>query len=232
MKEKLPNKAKKDESAYNDYLAKVKGDHDVLLLVEWSDGVISELPANYDSEAGIYRCANDLQFKVAGKGTEPKSYHDVPVVRVYAALGCPIDTTAAIAADRDEAGTFEVVTDQYDRRKVVQHLPVRTDEDGEPVTDDDGSLVADGGHIAGNETNRVYDLNPPEGCVGWSFELKNASDRAPYGVNPEELKNSEERGKRAVRGEDSRIKDFLLGGGCVLLVLLFIAVALWLVGAL
>jgi hypothetical protein len=190
--------------------------HDVVAEVEWADGNVTFLGADFlPDEPDMVQLRTGQKVKVVGHGKEPVNINGVPVIRLHAQHACPVDTTVAIGAGLDEDGEYE-----------------RVDERGDGV--EDGSVgmengesppaVADGGGTA-EVVDRKYDLEPPDGTVGWAFSLQDAIHRVPNTISPEDLKAAEERGRRKAEGASS-LKVFVLGG-IATLAFLFVIALIW-----
>jgi hypothetical protein len=224
-----------DDDTLAQYLDEQLGDADVLLLVEWADGTISEQPATYGVKDNVLQAENGLEWKLVGQGAEPKLFHGVPVIRCHALIDRPVDTTVAIGAEMDEEDRFVPVTDERGATEVVEHVrPIDPGDaaDGaidpaaataEPVAPDEGlaQLETDG---AGQTVDRIYDLKPPDGCVGWAFSLTSAGQRAPNAVSPMDMHDAKERGKMSERDNQELLKYVAIGAGGTLALMIVIAV--------
>lgn len=227
IKSFIPGTAERSRKHHIKYLHRKARGHDVLLMVEWSDGKLTELPATLDPEKdGWYEAANGLYFVPAGEGVDPVDYHGVPVVRVHAAIACPISTTAALQAELDEAGEYEVVSDDNGHSKrLVEYEDVDDPRAAADGPDGDGSaadetLFTDGG----GKVTRKYNLKPPAPAVGWAFGLDQAVQRAPNAISGNMVRRAVEYGKESVRTERSTLREFVLGAVFLLAVLFVLAV--------
>lgn len=207
----VPGTAAYSEKHFVKYLRKKARGHDVLLLIEWADGQLTEMPADYHADKdGWYKTPPGLMFANVGEGVDPVSFHGVPTVRCHAEIACPISTTAAIQAEYEEAGEFDIVSDNGKTQKVVQFTPA--DENGNGHSN--GEAVADGGGY----NRREYDIRPPAPAVGHAFGLEEVKQRAPNPVSPNMIRRAYEFGKQKARdqGRVLKIAGIALGVGLAL----------------
>lgn len=228
LKAMIPGTAAYSRRHYHKYIHKKLGGHDVLLFVEWADGKLTELAADVHPEKdGWLQAENGLYFAPAGEGTEPVDYYGVPVIRVHASIACPISTTAAIQAEHEEQGDYDVVED--DRGRTDHVVRVEMEERPDAATnghDTNGEAVADGGVATDTEVTHRYNLRPPSPAVGWSFGLDEVKQRAPNGVSANMLRRAVEYGKESERGEGGAVRYLLIGIGVMLGIIVVLGV-LW-----
>jgi len=237
VKSFLPFTTAKSRKHHLKYLRKKLGGHDVLMMVEWADGKLTELPADLHPERdGWYEATNGLMFAPAGEGVDPVDYHGVPVIRTYAAIACPISTTAAIQAELEENGEFKLEhNDKGQPEKLVKYKPAPdadsdegltnghgpTPEDADDADGDLGKAMSDGGAV---ELDKEYDLRPPSGAVGWSFGTDEVAQRAPNAVSSNMLKRAYDYGFEEAMGDGGRIRTLLMGMGIMLGIVLLLGI--------
>jgi hypothetical protein len=240
LKSFIPFTAEKARKGHLKYLHRLARGHDVLLMVEWADGQLTELPADlHPGMDGWYEATNGLLFAPIGEGTDPISYHGVDVVRVHAMIACPISTTAALQSELDEHGEYEVVTDDngyaeqvvyYETTEEAETPPEIEDDGPEPTTTDDGvdvfqagenggdaGVAPDGGH--GRQRVKAYNVRPPAPAVGWQFDTDQVKQRAPNAVSPNMLQRAKEYGQEMAFGRESKVRYLLLGMGAMIAIL-------------
>ncbi|MFY4814530.1 hypothetical protein ACOJIV_17805 [Haloarcula sp. AONF1] len=209
VKSFIPGTAEYSEKHFVKYLHKKARGHDVMLLIEWDDNKITEMPADYHADKdGWYVTPPGLMFANVGEGVDPVSFHGVQTIRCHAGIACPISTTAAIQSEYEEAGEFEVVADENGHsKKVIEITPAEENGHG------NGEAVADGG-----ATRREYNIRPPAPAVGHAFGLEEVKQRAPNPVNPNMIRRAYEFGKQKARdqGRVLRIAAIALGLGLAL----------------
>lgn len=209
--------------------------HDLVAEVEWTDGRVTYLGADYREEdpTGI-RLENGLPMKIVGQGGDPVDIGGVPVVRCRSDLACPIDGGLAVAMDLEDDGRFEAV-DAHGN----------TVEDGasaeaiqEQATATDGGVQEDvvgpatpmtASRSGGGVADHRYDPDPPGEYQGWVHSLANAVQYAPHAISPEDLKLAEERGKQSERGAHE-MKVLMMGIGIGVGVIVFFIFIVWLMG--
>lgn len=228
LKSIIPFTAAKARKGHVKYLHRLARGHDVLLSVEWGDGELTYLPADLRPEMdGWYEATNGLLFAPIGEGTEPVSHLGVDVVRVSAQIACPIDTVAALEAELDEAGDYDIVEDDDGRtERVIEYETVDDPRESGPTASEtnghDGDVAADGGGRM--QVKREYDLRPPAPAVGWTFGMDQVEQRAPHAVSPNMLQRAKEYGEEIAFGEGSRVRDILMGMGVMLGILIVLAI--------
>lgn len=228
LKAFIPGTARYSRKHHVKYLQKKARGHDVLLLVEWEDGQLTELAADVAPEMdGWYRATNGLIFAPAGEGADPVDYYGVPVIRCHSQIACPFSTEACLAADYDEAGEFTYETDDGDdvTQEVYEvEMGPPAESPGDATNGHDGDVAADGGVDV-----RRYDLRPPANSVGHTFSLTQAKQRAPNAISANMLRRAFEYGKEKARQEGLYMRGLLHGGGLVLGTLIILAI-LYIVG--
>lgn len=222
LKSFIPGTAARARKGHIKYLRKKARGYDVLLLVEWDDNKLTEMPANLDPQKdGWFEAANGLYFVPAGEGVDPVSYHGVDVVRVHASIACPISTTAALQAELENDGDYKVRTNGSGQTKEVikykdpgktnGHGPTVETPDG-PGAEGDNGVAADGG-VDVNEGKR-YNLRPPSPAVGFAFGLDEVKQRAPNAISGDMIRRAVEYGKESERADvGGPLRYFLLGLG-------------------
>jgi hypothetical protein len=239
LKAFIPGTAAYSQKHHVKYLRKKARGHDVLLLVEWEDGTLTEIGADVHPELdGWYKATNGLFFAPAGEGAEPVDYYGVPVIRCHSQIACPFSTEACLAADFDEAGQFEYEGPTDDDGRLTQtSRVVEVDMAAEPDDARGGvaSLLNDGGTDSGEAATdggadvvRSYDMRPPGGAVGHTFSLTQAKQRAPNAISANMLRRAFEYGKEKARQENEFARGLLYGalgvlGVVVTLIVLYIA---------
>lgn len=240
LKRFIPGYRARWKARHGAYLKAELDGHDVVAEIEWSDGTVTYMGADYLPGDQEIELRNGLPIKIVGQGGEPVFISGVPVIRVHAEHACPVDTKVAIAMELEEEDMFE-----------------RVDENGDPV--DDGQTqaqpptaaaqgngqqpaVADGGmegHLPGESptptgTNDVddhkYDLSSPSGYGGYAFSLKSAIQRVPFAISPMALKYAEERGKQSQKQDGRTVRMFILGLIAGFLLPIIMIGFLWLLG--
>lgn len=222
LKRFIPGTAERIAGKHAAYLRRKVRGHDVLLLVEWDDGQLTELAADYHPEQdGWFEATNGLVFAAVGEGTDTVDYYGVPTVRCHAQIACPISTTAALQAEHDEADEWQYETDADSTERVV-----KVDTDADPTADrtgDPGNGHGDAATDGGQSVTRTYDIRPPAGAVGHTFSLDQVRQRAPYPVTPNMIRRAVEHGKESERSTGEAIRYVLIGFA--------MAVALGVIGA-
>lgn len=221
LKALIPGTAAYSQKHHVKYLRKKVRGHDVLLLVEWEDGIITELPADVKPEwDGWYEATNGLVFANAGEGIDPVEYYGVPVVRCHAQIGCPFSVEACLAGDFDEAGEFRYITQDGQTTKVVEMTP--TEQLTPDATNGHSEVATDGGvgQVDPENMEREYDLRPPAGSIGYTFSMTQAKQRAPNPISANMIRRAVEYGKESERGAGELIKYIGYGVALTLGVLL------------
>lgn len=223
LKSFVPGTAKYSEKHHLKYLHKKARGHDVLLLVEWADGQLTEMAADYHANKdGWYVTPAGLMFANVGEGVDPVSYYGVQVVRCHAEIACPISTTAAIQAEYDDVGNFQYEADQDGKTDKVIEVKSPQQANG------NGEAVADGG----SEIVREYDIRPPSPAVGHAFGLDEVKQRAPNPVTSNLVYRSFEYGKEMARDDGRILKVAAMALGIGLALALTVVGFLWLLGQL
>ncbi|WP_367175093.1 hypothetical protein [Haloarcula rubripromontorii] len=223
VKSFIPGTAAYSEKHFVKYLHKKARGHDVMLLIEWDDNKITEMPADYHADKdGWYVTPPGLMFANVGEGVDPVSFHGVQTIRCHAGIACPISTTAAIQSEYEECGEFEVVADDNDRsKKVIEITPA--DENGHG----NGEAMADGG-----AARREYKIRPPAPAVGHAFGLEEVKQRAPNPVNPNMIRRAYEFGKQKARDQGRVLKIAAIALGVGLALALTVMGFIWLLNQL
>jgi len=196
------------------YLRKKARGHDMLVLVEWGDGKLTELGGDIRPEMdGYIELTNGLFLAPVGEGVDPVDYYGVPTVRAHAQIACPFSTTACLQAEYDEAGEFRYVEDDDGRTRKVVEVQMDQGPDTSANGHDDGNVAADGGT---GEVKREYDIRPPSGAVGHTFGLDEAKQRAPYPVSPNDIRRAVEFGKESERDAGEVLRAALYGAGAII----------------
>ena len=226
VKSFVPGTASYSEKHFVKYLRKKARGHDVLLLIEWADGQLTEMPADYHAEKdGWYETLPGLMFANVGEGVDPVSFHGVPTVRCHAEIACPISTTAAIQAEYEEAGEFDIVADDDGAtQKVIQFTPA--EENGH--SNGNGDAMADGG----GQPRREYDVRPPAPAVGHAFGLEEVKQRAPNPVDPNMIRRAYEFGKQKARDQGRILKVAAMALGLGLALALIVLGFVWILNQL
>lgn len=213
FKQFIPGTAKYSVKHHQKYLRKKARGHDMLVLVEWSDGKLTELGGDIRPEMdGYIELTNGLFLAPVGEGVDPVDYYGVPTVRAHAQIACPFSTTACLQAEFDEAGEFEYVDDENSRTRQVVNVEVDQAPDASANGHDDGTAATDGGT---GEVKREYDIRPPSGAVGHTFGLDEAKQRAPYPVSPNDIRRAVEFGKESERDAGEVLRAALYGAGAI-----------------
>jgi hypothetical protein len=234
LKALIPFTAAKAQRGHVKYLRRKARGHDVLLLVEWDDGQLTELAADYHPDKdGWYEATNGLMFAAVGDGADTVDYYGVPTIRCHAAIACPFSTTACLQAEYDDVGDFEYETEDAKTTRVVEVEQVeQPDEPAGPTANGSSGngeaegLLGDGG----TRVTRQYDVRPPAGAVGHAFGLDEAKQRAPYPVSANMLRRAVEYGKESARDQGKWLRMFLYGAGLVVGVLVIFGI-LYIIGA-
>ena len=185
---------------------------DVLVEMEYPDGVVTLEPAVWDIEQEKYTTINsDLDIFCRGEGSTPKSLFGVPIIRAYAPNAGAISTEAAILADRRDNDEF-----------------VDVDEDGTPVNapaapDGEAAARTDGGTANAKISDRVVNFLPPDGSDAQVFSLKEASDYDPHPVTQQAVEQAVAYNEIGENQQSDKIKSILIG----IAVGVGIPVALW-----
>lgn len=222
----IPGTLEHSRRHHQKYLQKRLGGHDHIAQVEWADGTITDVPVNYRPEDNKLVADNGLQFSVKGRAGNALSYHGVPVIRTHALIPCPFDATSCIHAELDEESEYTVYTYADDGPQVERTAATAQ----EAVTD--GGIEQNGAGTDipfedgpnGFESDRIYNMQPPDGCVGWAFSLQSMGERAVNSISGADLKDSEERGKQSQRNSQEWLRALVIGAGGVLGVIFVIAV--------
>lgn len=224
LKAWVPGTARYSQKHHVKFLIKKARGHDVLLLIEWADGQLTEMPADYHANKdGWYVTPAGLMFANVGEGVDPVNYYGVQVVRCHAEIACPISTTAAIQSEYDEAGDFHYESDgQGNTEKVVQMTPTQANGNG------NGDVAADGGH----DVVREYDIRPPSPAVGHAFGLDEVKQRAPNPVTSNLVYRSFEYGKEMAREDGKLLRVAAIALGIGLGLALTVVGFLWLLNQL
>lgn len=233
LKGLIPGTAAYSQKHHVKYLRKKAKGHDVLLLVEWEDGQLTELGADLHPEMdGWYKATNGLFFAPAGEGTDPMQYYGVPTIRCHAQIACPFSTEACLAADMDEAGEFQY---NVDRDSGTTQQVVEVEMEGANGTPEQPAAETSNGHDGaaadgGGQVVREYDLRPPSGAVGYSFSLDQAKQRAPNAISANMIKRAVEYGKQMAREEGLYMRGLLHGAGLIIGTIVILAL-LYIIGA-
>jgi hypothetical protein len=235
LKALIPFTAAKAQRGHVKYLRRKARGHDVLLLVEWDDGQLTELGADYHPDKdGWYEATNGLMFAAVGDGADTVDYYGVPAVKCHAGIACPFSTTACLQAEYDDIGEFEYQTDDGKTTGVIEvEQADQPDGSAGPTAnghagngESESGLLSDGGA----RMKRQYDIRPPAGAVGHAFGLDQAKQRAPYPVSANMLRKAVEIGKQSERDQGQWLRMFLYGAGLVVAVLVILAI-LYIIGA-
>lgn len=234
LKSIVPFTAAKARKGHVKYLQRKGRGHDVLLLVEWDDGQLTELAADYHAERdGWYEATNGLMFAAVGDGADTVDYYGVPTIRCHAAIACPFSTTACLQAEYDDVGDFEYETEDGKTTRVVEVEAVEQADTADGPGAGNGHAGNGSGELFGDGGTRMvrqYDVRPPAGAVGHAFGLDEAKQRAPYPVSANMLRRAVEYGKESARDQGKWLRMFLYGAGLVVAVLVIFAI-LYIIGA-
>jgi len=146
---------------------------------------------------------NGLPIEVVGNGADPVYLSGVPIIKVRAEHAAPVDTEAAIAMGREEDGDYKLV---YEDGQVIERENV-DDVDGSVSMDDaagsdlentEEMLETDGGQTTppGEAVDHRYDTSAQGNAEGVAFSLQDATNYAPFSLNPGALKKAYDIGKR------------------------------------
>ena len=226
IKSIIPGTLEYSRRHHRAYLQKRLGGHDHIAQIEWADGTITDLPVDYRPEDNKLVADNGLQFSVKGRAGNALSYHGVPVIRTHALIPCPFDATSCIHAELDEESEYTVHTYADDGPKVERTAAKSQGAvtDGGVEQNGAGTDVPFEDGPNGFDSDRVYHMQPPDGCVGWAFSLQSMAERAVNSISGSDLKDSEERGKQSQRNSQEWLRALVIGAGGVLGVIFMIAV--------
>lgn len=110
VKSIIPGTAEHSQKHAQKYYQRLVKGHDVVLEIEWPDGTVTYDSGDFSVEDDAYVSSKGLKFFVNGKGSEPRTLHGVPMVRVSSAVAASVDTSTAIAMGQEEEGEYEDVT--------------------------------------------------------------------------------------------------------------------------
>lgn len=194
------------EKEFKEHIRNIGRNHDVVAEVEWKDGTITYMGADYDVDGENLELENGLQVELPGQSGNPVQLYGMPMIRTSAHVAAPFDTELAIAAEKEEDGDYR---DLDERGNELEQRP------GE-----DMAAIADGG---GQVADREYEWG------GTAFSLTSLWERAPA-VSERDLRKQFELGKEYARSGHDRLKTHALayfaGIGTLLLIIFFI----WLLG--
>lgn len=214
LRQFIPGTAEYSVKHHQKFLQKKASGRDMLVLVEWGDGKLTELGADVRPEMdGYLELTNGLFLAPVGEGVDPVDYYGVPTVRAHAQIACPFSTTACLQAEFDEAGEFQYVEDDDGRTRQVVEVDVDQAPDTSTNGHDDGEVATDGGT---SNYKRTYDIRPPSGAVGHTFGLDEAKQRAPYPVSPNDIRRGVEFGKESERDAGEVLRAAMYGAGAII----------------
>lgn len=194
------------EDEFKAHIRNIGHNHDVVAEVEWRDGNVTYMGADYDVDGEYLELQNGLLIELPGQSGDPVNLFGEPMIRTSAHVAAPFDSDLAIAAEKEEDGDYK-----------------RVDENGN-VVDAAGAegmqAVADGG---AEVTDHQYEWG------GAAFSLKSLWERAPA-VSHHQLEKQFDLGKEWARSGRDMLKTAALayfGGIGTLLLIIFL---FWLLG--
>lgn len=204
--------------------------HDLVAQIEWADNQVTFMGADFKPGDEQLVLDNGLPIEVVGNGADPVYLGGVPLIKIRAEHASPVDTDAAIAMGREEDSDYELV---YENGEVVHRDDVdevdgsvsMDDSPGGEVDNPEETLETDGGTTtpSGKPVDRKYETSPKGAAEGTAFSLRDATNRAPFSLNPGTLKKAYDIGKREGQNS-SAIKMLLMGMGVLLGIILFLAI--------
>jgi hypothetical protein len=184
------------EDAFKAHIQDLGRNHDVVVEVEWKDGNVTYMGADYDVDGGHLELENGLPVELPGQSGTPVQLYGVPLIRTSAHVAAPMDTELAIAMEKEEDGNFTRVTDQGERVEPGEQTPA----------------VADGG---AEVVDHEYEWG------GTAYSLTSLWERAPA-IDNRTIDKHFELGKEWARGGRDRVKELALaffgGMGTVLVI--------------
>jgi len=219
VREYIPGTQARRDRLFQQILAKEIGDRDGLALVEWEDGSVTMKPVVWESDlsALIDPDSGDMWF-ARGRGAEPKSFHGVPIWRVYAGNAGVISTEACLIADNErwgdvvDVGAGEKVPDDLFELGLEDPNGGRTHN----TPDVDGSVEMEGGSPATAQTGPSPGRAQTDGGLANisddAADVRDADDFDPFPTTREDAKAAAEWFERSVDdGTDTWMKGFLVG---------------------
>lgn len=191
-------------------LLKVEYDgHDVVAEVEWSDGTVTYMGADFIVEEDVIQLRNSLKFVVKGQGGDPVYISGVPVVRVKSVHAAPVDTRVAIAMGMEDDGEYARLDENGN--VIEDNIPDKGYEDGddlagqgpdidgnghddEPVQADAGPsptdptptpAVADGGTVSVDDPTAAFQPDPGDGVDLDEDDAKIGAPVDPTAASPD-----------------------------------------------
>jgi hypothetical protein len=154
-----------------------------------------------------------------------------------------LGSAAASAAQkvRGDGGEDEPTgprVDELDDDATVADVQDRVDEGDGAATDGGVEVAKEVGRRSnvpvkpGMNVDKEFDMQPPDGCVGWSFSLESMGERVVNSLPPNALKDAEERGKQSVRQDNKELKMLALGAVGMLATIVFLAFIYKILGSL
>jgi len=214
-----------------------KEGHDVVAQVEWADGMVTYMGADFEPGDNIYVLENGLRYKVVGKGAEPVSLGGVPMVRIYSEVVAPISKGAAIAAGFENDDAYDRVDENGNILDEADGSVSMDDSAGPQAVRTDGAGTVTGGPAdafgGGSSQSQKADDHRYKSHMeseesdnpihGYAYSLHDAAEYAPYPVDPMEYRDAEERGIRAASNRNG-LKMLFLGIGLAVGMLILLAV--------
>lgn len=236
MKAFIPGTAARRERLAKLGLQKRKGDHEVLLQIEYQDGTEMFKPADWDAQLPAWVSVDGERFYVSGNGRSQGYLWGVPVVHVDAEEAGVVSAEAAKFASREEEGHY--VDEDGNELEVVE-----TDEYGDPThvklagaPDPDAGagepeLAADGGVMeVGSEVELHHDLSTPDGYAGEVIERGKAGLYDPYPVSRQEADQAVSIAENAGQDEGKMLRYLLIGAGLGAGLIVGLLILQWLMG--
>ncbi|MCU4926919.1 hypothetical protein OB905_13170 [Halobacteria archaeon AArc-dxtr1] len=228
MKEYIPFTQARRQRLYAESLHRQRGNHEVLLQIEYPDGTEQMKPADWDSTESCWKTPDEQRFYSKGFGGDPGILNGVPIVHVDASNAGVVSREAAKAAARED--DYDYVDSDGNALEVVE-----TDEDGAPIkvtySDDvDSSVASDGGAMDIDDVDLAYDLSAPEEYDGEIIKRRLAGYYDPYPVSRQEADQAVEHAKSAAADAAGTLKTFLIGFGVAFAAILLFIVLMWLLG--
>jgi hypothetical protein len=155
-----------------------------------------------------------------------------------------LGSAAASAAKkvRGDGGEDDQATgprvEEIDDDATVADVQHRVDEGDGKATDGGVAVAEEVGRRSnvpvkpGMNVDKEYDMQPPDGCVGWSFSLESMGERVVNSLPPNALKDAEERGKQSVRQGNEALKMLAIGAVGMLATIVFLAFVYKILGSL